>query len=59
MLPDLIWDDFVIQMNETKKINETPFIQAVLWELLPEDVVEGMEEKSDRMWSYNVELPAD
>lgn len=40
MLPDLIWDDFVIQMNETKKINETPFIQAVLWELLPEDVVE-------------------
>ena len=24
MLPDLIWDDFVIQMNETKKINETP-----------------------------------
>lgn len=45
MLPDLIWDDFVIQMNETKKINETPFIQAVLWELLPEDVVEVDEVK--------------
>lgn len=39
MLPDLIWDDFVIQ------INETPFIQAVLWELLPEDVVEVDEVK--------------
>lgn len=45
MLPDLIWDDFVIQMNETKKINDTPFIQAVLWELLPEDVVEVDEVK--------------
>lgn len=45
MLPDLIWDDFVIQMNETRKINETPFIQAVLWELLPEDVVEVDEVK--------------
>lgn len=45
MLPDLIWDDFVIQMNETKKINETPFIQAVLWELLPEDVIEVDEVK--------------
>ena len=45
MLPDLIWDDFVIQMNETKKINETPFIQAVLWELLPEDVVDVDEVK--------------
>ena len=39
MLPDLIWDDFVIQMNET------PFIQAVLWELLPEDVVDVDEVK--------------
>ena len=45
VLPDLIWDDFVIQMNETKKINETPFIQAVLWELLPEDVVDVDEVK--------------
>lgn len=45
MLPDLIWGDFVIQMNETRKINETPFIQAVLWELLPEDVVEVDEVK--------------
>ena len=40
MLPDLIWDDFIVSVNDSKSLDETPFIQAVLWELLPEDVVE-------------------
>lgn len=40
MLPDLVWDDFIVPVNDSKRIDETPFIQAVLWELLPEDLVE-------------------
>ena len=40
MLPDLIWDNFIVSVNESKSFDETPFIQAVLWELLPEDVIE-------------------
>lgn len=45
MLPDLIWDDFIVPVNNSKRIDETPFIQAVLWELLPKDVVEVDEVK--------------
>ena len=45
MLPDLIWDDFIVSVNDSKSLDETPFIQAVLWELLPEDVVEVDEVK--------------
>ena len=45
MLPDLIWDNFIVPVNESKSFDETPFIQAVLWELLPEDVVEVDEVK--------------
>ena len=45
MLPDLIWDDFIVPVNDFRKINKTPFLQAVLWELLPEDVVEVDEVK--------------
>ena len=45
MLPDLIWDNFIVPVNDSKRIYETPFIQAVLWELLPEDVVEVDEVK--------------
>ena len=45
MLPDLIWDNFIVSVNESKSLNETPFIQAVLWELLPEDVVDVDEVK--------------
>lgn len=45
VLPDLIWDDFIVPVNNSKKINKTPFIQAVLWELLPKDVIEVDEVK--------------
>lgn len=45
MLPDLIWDDFIVSVNDSKSLDETPFIQAVLWELLPEDVIEVDEVK--------------
>lgn len=45
VLPNLIWDDFIVPVNDSKRIDETPFIQAVLWELLPECVVEVDEVK--------------
>lgn len=41
LLPDLVWNDFVISPRDRKTLRSTPFIQAAFWEVLPGDVVEG------------------